>query len=132
MSHDGMVVLPRFSLKSWRVIGAWELGQSQKRTEERREVLAGQSHNRTEERSSGRVGRRDSLVCSSSRAKSGDKKHLGSEINQIKSNGDLGKDGDGKIWSKVESGQARGGFRNGLIDLSGLEIPKREKNGESE
>jgi hypothetical protein len=67
MSHDRMVVLPRFSLKSWGVIGAWELGQSQKRkrkevlvgkshnrTEERREVLAGQSQNRTEEKSSGR------------------------------------------------------------------------------
>jgi hypothetical protein len=35
MSHNRMVVLPRFSLKCWRVIGAWELGQSQNRTEER-------------------------------------------------------------------------------------------------
>jgi hypothetical protein len=75
---------------------------------------------------------RDSLVCSSIGAKSKEKKHLRSEINQIKSNGDLGKKGDGKIWSKVESGQARGGFRPGSIDLSGLEIPKRKKNRESE
>jgi hypothetical protein len=97
------------------------------RKEQRREVLAGQSHNRTEERSLAGVGQRDSLVCSSSGAKSRDTKHLGSEINQIKSNGDLGKKGDGKIWSKVESGQGRGGFRPGSIDLSGLEIPKERK-----
>jgi hypothetical protein len=71
------------------------------RTEQRREVLAGQSQNRG--RSSGRVWQRDSLVCSSIGAKSKEKKHLGSEIDQIKSNGDLGKKGDGKIWSKVES-----------------------------
>jgi hypothetical protein len=84
-------------------------------TEQRKEVLVGKSHNRTEERSSGRSEseqrekfwqgwQRDSLVCSSSGAKSRDKMHLRSEINHIEWNGDLGK----KIWSKVESGQGVG------------------------
>jgi hypothetical protein len=102
-------------------------------TEQRREVLAGQSHNRTEEKF-WQGWQRDSLVCSSSGAKSREKKHLGSEINQIKSNGDLGKkgEGDGKIWSKVEFGQAREAFDMAQLICQVLKSQKRMKNRESQ
>jgi hypothetical protein len=40
MSHDGIVVLPRFSLKSWRVIGAWSESE-QNRGEKFSEKLDG-------------------------------------------------------------------------------------------
>jgi hypothetical protein len=65
------------------------------------------------------------LICFSNGAKSRRKSIW--DQKSIKSNGDLGEKGDGKIWSKVESGKGRGGFEMAQLICQVLKSQKEKK-----